>query len=167
MLVLVPTVVLAQQALTVHLEPMNGSAVSGTIVLTPNGDATEATLDLAGLPAGAAGTATLYANTCELPSASFAPVASFTADANGNVHATGRVLFRDTDVAFADISDGGRVIAIQSGGQVVACGNVPALASPALPNTGGALDSGSFAILGMFGCLVLITGLVMMRRAWA
>src|SRR5687768_8029891 len=83
---LVPALALGQETATIRLEPMNGSQVNGTIILTANGDATDATIDLTGLPAGAEGRATLYANTCEQPSASFAPIATFTAGADGTVH---------------------------------------------------------------------------------
>lgn len=164
-LLIVPALALAAESVTVTLAPANGSNVQGTLILTANGDATDALLDLTGMAPNAEGTATLYANTCELPSASFAPVAKFTADANGNVHATGAVLFHETNVALADIADNQHVIGIHSGGQMVACGVVPALATaPDLPNTGGAFEPTAFALVGGLGILLLATGLVIRRR---
>ena len=161
---LLPAIASAQESITVQLTSMNGSNVSRTILLSANGDATDAVIDLTGMNPGAGRRATLYANTCELPSASFAPIAEFTADANGNVHTTGTILFHDTNVAFADIADGGRIISILSDGQVVACGTVPAVSSPALPNTGAAFDSYTLAILGAFGFLILVAGMLLEQR---
>ena len=116
---------LAQQSVTVPLDAINKSNVTGTVILTANGDATNAVLDLSGLTPNAQGTATNYGNTCERPSASFATVASFTADASGSVHATGIVLFHDENVPLASLVDGEHIIGIHSGRQFVACGVIP------------------------------------------
>jgi hypothetical protein len=127
---LIPAVALAQ-GLAVPIEPQNDSTVRGVILLTTNEDATDAALDLIGFEANAEGTATLLGGTCDQPSASFAPVAEFTADADGNVRTTGTVLFQNENVALADIADGSRIISISVGDQVVACGVVPTLPASA------------------------------------
>jgi hypothetical protein len=168
MLLLIPTAVSAQEPLTVRIDSLGDSTVSGTIMLTANGDATGATIELTGLSAGAAATAMLYANTCAQPSASFAPVAEFIADADGNVRTTGAVLFRGQEnVPLSTIADRQHVIGILSGGQMVACGVIPHLpsdANPALPSTGGTLDSGTFVMLGLLGFVLLFAGLFVRQR---
>lgn len=163
LLLLLPTLALAhapaQQSVTVKLEPMNGSTVTGSAVLTANGAATDAIVDLKNLPAKADGLVNLYANTCALPSASFAFIANFTADAAGSVHLTAPVLFHGGNVTLPEITNS-NIIAVYSGGQMVACGVVPTLAptSPALPTTGGVFDLRAILLLGIAGFTILSLG---------
>ena len=142
-LLLLPGTVVGQEAVTVWLEPVGGSGVSGTATLTAVGDGTRVTLEIAGLAAGADARATLHAGTCEMPSASFTPLPDLKAETTGRASATGPVLFRGTEaIALATIADGERIITIQVGGQLVACGVIPrqttASAPATLPETGGA-----------------------------
>lgn len=169
-LVLLPVVARAQETVTVQMQPVDGSAVSGTAVLTAAGDATEVELEVAGLPAGAAAQATIQAGTCTMPSASFATLPVLEADASGNATATGRVLFRGTeDVALSTMADGEHIVAIQSEGAVVACGVIPMLTSgssaPAtLPTTGGATLWLTALAAGTLGLSALYAGLLLRRR---
>ena len=60
---------------------------------------------------------TMRANTCAMPSASFAALPDLKADATGRATATGSVLFHGTEnVALATMADGEHIIAIRAGG---------------------------------------------------
>ncbi len=141
-LLLLPGVVMAQEAVTVRLDPVGESGVSGTATLIAAGDGTNVEIDIKGLAPGADARATMQANTCAMPSASFAALPNLKADATGRARATGSVLFHGTEnVALVTMADGEHVITIQVG-QVVACGVIPKLtytaAPPTLPVAGGA-----------------------------
>ncbi len=168
---LLPSMGMAQAAVTVQLDPMGGSGVSGTATLTAAGEGTNAALDVKGLAPNTDARATMNANTCAQPSASFAALPALKADATGRATATGSVLFRGTEaVALETMADGEHVINIQAG-QVVACGVIPKLApasAPAtLPATGGATFSIfplAAAMAGVLGVCALSAGLVLRRR---
>jgi hypothetical protein len=158
----------AQETLTVQLDPVGDSGITGTVTLTAAGEGTDVTLDVEGLAAGAEVQATMQAGTCDMPSASFATLPTLTADATGTATATGSVLFRGTeDVALTTMADGEHVIAIQAGGEVVACGVIPAFSSaptaPTLPETGGAGLSLAAAGAGVLGLGALSVGLFLWR----
>jgi LPXTG-motif cell wall-anchored protein len=158
---------MAQEMVTVQLDPMGGSGVSGTAALTAAGEGTDIALDIQGLAPGAAARGTMQAGTCEMPSASFATLPDLQADANGRATASGSVLFRGTEaVALATMADGEHILAIQTE-QVVACGVIPKLASaeapPAsLPATGGAAPWLA-AAAGVLGLCALSGGLFLRR----
>ena len=165
---LLPGMGMAQEAVTVQLDPVGTSGVSGTAILIAAGEGTAVTLDVKGLAPGAAAGAAMQANTCAMPSASFAALPNLKADATGRATATGSVLFRGTEaVALATMADGEHVIAIQAG-QVVACGVIPKLASaPApstLPATGGVAFPLMAAMAGILGVCALSAGLLLRRR---
>jgi len=165
---LLPGMGVAQAAVTVQLDPMGGSGVSGTATLTAAGDGTNVTLDVKGLAPSTDARATMNANTCAMPSASFAALPDLKADATGRATATGSVLFRGTEaVALATMADGEHVIAIQAG-QVVACGVIPKLASAStpstLPATGGTAFPLMAAMAGILGFCVLSAGLFLRQR---
>jgi len=167
-LLLLPGMVTAQQAVTVRLDPVGESGVSGTATLTAAGDGTDVAIDVTGLALGADARATMHAGTCTTPSASFAALPDLKADATGRATATGTVLFRGTEpVALATMADGEHVIAIQAG-QVVACGVIPRLTSapapPPLPVTGGAAFSLVAAIAAVLGLCTLSAGLFLQQR---
>jgi hypothetical protein len=167
-LLFLPGLVIAQEAVTVQLNPMGGSGVSGTATLTAAGEGTLITLDIQGLAPGATAQGAMQANTCDMPSASFAALPELTADTTGRATATGSVLFRGTDVvALATMADGEHIITIQTG-QVVACGVIPELGStsgpPALPATGGVAGSFMAATLSILGLCFLALGLFLGRR---
>lgn len=166
-LLLWPGTGLAQETVTVQLEPVGGSGVSGTAVLTAAGEGTTVELDVQGLAPGASARAAMQANTCAMPSASFAALPDLQADASGKAVATGSALFRGTDnVALATMADGGHVITVQTG-QMVACGVIPAAASVSgpttLPGTGGATSWLLAAAVMALGLCVLSAGLFLRR----
>ena len=168
-LLLLPGMAMAQETVTVRLDPVGESGVSGTATLTAVGEGTNVALDINGLEAGAEARATMHAGTCALPSASFAELPALQADATGRATATGSVLFRGTEnVGLATMADGEHIIAIQAGGQVAACGVIPRLESasaPAeLPATGGAAFSRTPAIAGVLGLCALSAGLFLRQR---
>ena len=162
---------LAQETVTVQINPVDESGVSGTAVLTADGDGTNVTLNITGLAAGAEAQVRMHANTCAMPSASFAALPDLKADATGKAAATGRVLFHGTqDVALTTMADNEHIIAIRSDERLVACGTIPKLASgPApstLPEAGGVV---SWPLVASAGALVLglcafSAGLFLWRR---
>ena len=166
-LLLLPGMGMAQAAVTVQLDPVGASGVSGTATLTAAGDGTAVALDVKGLAPDTEARATMHANTCAMPSASFAALPNLKADATGRATATGSVLFRGTEaVALETMADGEHVINIQAG-QVVACGVIPKLATAAapstLPATGGAAFPLMAAMAGILGACALSAGLVLRR----
>ncbi len=168
MALLLPGIGMAQEAVMVQLDPMGGSGVGGTAILTAAGEGTNVTLDVKGLAPGTEARATMNANTCAMPSASFAVLPALKVDATGRATATGSVLFRGTEaVALETMADGEHVINIQAG-QVVACGVIPKLAPAAtpaaLPATGSAASPFVVAGAGIFGVCALSAGLVLRRR---
>src|SRR5262245_59646613 len=119
------SVAAAREGVTVRLDQVGGSGVRGTAILTAAGEGTQVVLEVEGLAPGTTARATMHANTCTEPSASFAALPKLTADAGGNVRATGSILYLDTDaVALATMADGEHIIGIQTG-QMVACGVIP------------------------------------------
>jgi len=166
---LLPGMGMAQEAVTVQLDPVGESGVSGTATLTAAGEGTDVALDIKGLAPGADARATMQANTCAMPSASFATLPNLKADATGRATAKGSVLFHETNVALATMADGEHIIAIQAGGQVVACGVIPKLTSnvapPTLPVTGGAAFSPMAAPAGVLGFCALSAGLFLRQRS--
>lgn len=167
-LLLLPGLALAQETVTVQLDPVGGSGVSGTATLTAAGEGTNVELDLQGLAPGETARATMQANTCAMPSASFAALPDLQADAAGQATATGSVLFRGTEnVALATMADGEHIITIQTG-QMVACGVIPKLAAASgtttLPVTGGTAPWLMAAIMGGLGLCALAAGLYLRLR---
>lgn len=135
--------VMAQEEVTVQLDPVGESGVSGTATLTAVGDGTNVAIDVEGLASGANARTTMHAGTCAMPSASFAALPNLNADATGKATTTGSVLFRGTEnIALEIMTDGEHIIAIQTE-QTVACGTIPKLTSAPvtqrLPETGGAV----------------------------
>lgn len=170
-LLLWPGLSLAQESVTVKLDPMGGSGVSGTATLTGAGAGTQVVLDIQGLAPGATARAVMNANTCAMPSASFAALPDLTADATGRATATGSILFRGTDdLALATMADGAHIIAVQTD-QMVACGVIPVLASASvpstLPGTGGTAIWLMPVMMVMLGLCALLAGLLLgNRRLW-
>src|SRR5262249_26369381 len=92
-------------------------------------------LEVVGLPPLKTASATMHANTCAKPSASFAALPELKADANGKATATGAILYRGAEaVALTTMADGAHIIAIQTG-QMAACGVIP-VKTAALVGTG-------------------------------
>jgi hypothetical protein len=169
-LLLLPGTIMAQQAVTVQLDPVGESGVTGTAILIAAGDGTNVELHIKGLAPGADARSTMHAGTCAMPSASFAALPDLKADTTGTAMGTGAVLFRGTEnVSLAIMTDGEHIIAIQSGGQVVACGVIPELTSasvpPTLPETGGALISLAATLAGVLGLCALSGSLFLRQRS--
>jgi len=168
-LLLLPGMGMAQKAITVQLDPVSESGVSGTATLIAAGDGTNVTLDVQSLAPGADARATMHAGTCAMPSASFAALPDLKADATGRATTTGSVLFRGTEnVALATMADGEHIIAVQVG-QVVACGVIPEMTSASapttLPTTGGAAFSLLASAAGVLGLCTLSAGLFLRQRS--
>lgn len=168
-LLLLPGMVMAQEEITVQLNPVGELEVSGTATLTAASEGTDVVLDIEGLAPGAVVKATMHANTCAMPSASFAALPELKADATGRATAIGSVLFRGTEnVALATMADGEHVITIQTE-QVVACGVIPKLASasapPILPVTGGPAISLVATPTGILGLCAFFAGLLLWYRS--
>jgi hypothetical protein len=169
-LLLLSGMVLAQEAVTVRLDPVGKSGVNGTATLTAVGDGTYVALDIKGLAPGADARTTMHANTCAMPSASFAALPDLQADATGRATATGSVLFHGMEnVELVGMADGDHIIAIQAGGQVVACGVIPKLTSasvpPTLPVSSGTAFSLIAAAAGVLGFCALSAGLLLRQRS--
>ncbi len=165
---LLPAATLAQAAVTVQIEPLTGSGVRGTAILTTAGEGTSVVLDVEGLAPGAEVRVTMQAGTCAMPSASFAELPGLTADATGRAEASGSVLFHSTEsVALTTMADGQHVILVRDGDQVLACGVIPPLPSDSgastLPVTGGSFP-GFAPALALFGIGALSLGLFLQRR---
>ncbi len=172
-LLLWPAIALAQgqveEQVPLNLEAVSGSGVSGTAVLTREGEGTKVTLEIQGLPATAEARAVMNAGTCAQPSASFATLPNLKADSNGKATATGSILFHGTEaVALETIADGQHIISIQTD-KVVACGVIPHLAAVSrpsqIPATGGSgleLFGGAITALGLGA---LASGLILIQRS--
>lgn len=94
-LLLLPGVVIAQEVITVRLDPVGDSGVSSTATLIAAGDGTTVELEIKGLAPGADARSTMHAGTCAMPSASFAALPDLKADATGRATATGSALSRN------------------------------------------------------------------------
>ncbi len=116
----------AQDGVTLQLEPVGGSSVSGTARLTAQGNGTQVSLEVSGLASGSTVRATLQAGTCDTPGASTAALPELTAEASGAASATGPILFRGTEqVALEAIADGAHTITVANADGVLACGIIP------------------------------------------
>jgi hypothetical protein len=168
-LLFLPGKALAQEEVTVQIDPVGDSGVGGTATLVAADGGTNVTLDIRGLAAGADAQATMHAGSCAMPSASFSALPDLKADPYGGAKATGSVLFRGTEkVPLATMADGEHIIAIQSGGQVVACGVIPMLASAPTPSTlpvsGAGASSLTAPIAGVLGLCAVCAGLFLRGR---
>jgi len=66
LVLLLPGTVLALETVTVRLDPVGASGVSGTATLTAAGDGTDVVLDISGLAPGVDARATMQAGTCAM-----------------------------------------------------------------------------------------------------
>jgi hypothetical protein len=165
-LLLLPGMVMAQEVITVQLDSVGESGVSGTATLTAAGDGTQVELDIKGLAPGTDARGSMHAGMCAIPSASFAALPDLKATETGTATATGSVLFHGTEnVALAIMVDGEHIIAIQAGGQVVACGTIPKLAPEGLPMTGAEAISFGTAVAVGLGLCALSAGLFLRQRS--
>jgi hypothetical protein len=176
LMLLAPPPALAQQPLTVRLDPIDGSGVRGTATISARDDVATLMLAVSSLAPGSRHLVHLHTGTCAQPSASAGLRGTLVADTNGRatltatratMSATGAPVTLTLDL----LADGAHVIDVHDPG-TVACGAIPAAESlPGLPRTGtgGApthqrvdlLVAGSLIGLGLFG---VAGGLVLRRR---
>ena len=112
---------------SVPLEPLGDSKVSGTAVLSSQDGGTTAELTVTGIPAGGTARATLQAGTCTAQGASSVQIAEMTSGEDGTARARAQILFRGAEtVPFEAIADGQHIVRIAANdGSAVACGTVP------------------------------------------
>jgi YVTN family beta-propeller protein len=90
-------------------------------------------LDVRGFPPGARAVSVLHGGTCSHFGASVTVVVALRAGTTGQARATGRLLFHGREnVRLSVLTDGDHVMVITRGAQVVACGTIPRMPSPAL-----------------------------------
>ncbi len=144
----------AEDTVTVKLDPLNNSGISGTATLTAQGDSTQVVLNLTGEPAGASEPAHIHTGSCgpSLGGVKF-PLKNVENGTSTTV----------VNASLASLQTGGFAINVhQSAANIanyVACGNIPALA--ALPKTGGVPAE---AVVLLAGGL-LGTGYALRRRS--
>lgn len=149
-------------AITIPLAAQNGSGVSGTATLTPQGNQTTVVINLTGEPAGAAEPAHVHEGTC----ANLNPVPKYPLANVVNGTSTTTI-----NASLASLTSGQFAINMHKSAQelnvYVACGDITA--TPAAPATGagGLAESGQvapvFAAL-LVGAL-LVVGFAGRRRA--
>ncbi len=159
---------LGQSVAVVRFEPANGSKVRGAAILSGTGveGGTSISLHLTGLTPGAPAQATLNAGTRTAPGASAAALPELTVDASGTGTATGRVLFRGTEIIpLADVADGEHIITISQSGNVVAHADIPILEGlalapvhPGMPRTGGATGDAVLLTLALVAVYMILLG---------
>lgn len=164
----------ADRTVVASLEGVAGSHMSGTATFQANGDATDVSLELAGLRPNTGYRAHVHAGTCATASAGFADVPPFAADAVGRATARGEVLFRGREhVALATIADGGHILDVHpidnAGiGESVACASIgeAATAPPPSqgPETGSSMGLPAVGVLGAVGVVALRGALLLRRR---
>jgi LPXTG-motif cell wall-anchored protein len=123
----------ADNSLTINLDQINGSGVSGTAVLTPQGGQTQIVVTINGEPAGGSEPMHVHTGQC-------GPTLGGVKYPLKNVE--GGTSTTVINTSLASIQTGGFAINVHQSaaniGTYVACGNIPALAATtALPKTGG------------------------------
>lgn len=158
---------LGQSVSVVRFGALGGSRAGGAAILSGTGaeGGTSVSLHVTGLTPGAAAQAILNAGSCATPGASAAALPELAVDASGTGTATGRVLFRGTEIVpLAAVADGEHIISISQSGQLVACGDIPileglALAPVGMPRTGGAAGEAVLLGLALVALALVLTGL--------
>jgi hypothetical protein len=127
----------AADTVTIKLDPLNDSGVSGTAVLTATGTQTQVVLTVTGEPSAGSEPAHIHVGQCgaTLGAVKY-PLKNVEAGTSTTV----------VDVPLASIETGGFAINVHESAaniaKYVACGNIPAMAAtaaaaPALPQSGG------------------------------
>lgn len=125
--------VAAPRVVTVRLQPVGHSRVTGTVRLSTAGARTKAVLDVRHLPPGANAFPVIHAGRCSDPahlSASSLFLPSIKADAQGRAMGTGWMHGpdaggRNRNVRLSWITGGHDVIVIYTRTRLVACGDIP------------------------------------------
>jgi hypothetical protein len=164
----------AQQTVTVTLNPMGGSGVSGTAVLTAVGNTTQISLSASGFAPNTSHATHIHTGTCANQGPVQFPLPDLTADASGNATATTTL-----NVPLASLMDGNHMVQthVTTGanfGPGIACGDIPAVLgaaapAPAAPAAAPAVAGGPAplvvsAVLGALGLFALGGGLLLRRR---
>lgn len=147
----------AQDSVTVTLNPVNNSGISGTAVFTPVGNQTQVVVTLTGAPAGASEPIHIHTGQCgpTLGGVKF-PLKNVENGTSTTV----------IDTPFVPLWSGGFAInAHESAANIknyVACGNLPAMATSinALPHTGGI----SPTTVAVVAASLLVAGYAVRRR---
>jgi opacity protein-like surface antigen len=145
----------AADSVTVNLDALNNSGVSGTAVLTAMGNQTQVVLTVTGEPAGASEPAHIHTGNCgpTLGGVKF-PLKNVEGGTSTTLVAT----------SLASLETGGYAINVHESAanikNYVACGNIPAMAATSMPKAGGLPIE---AIVLTAGALVGV-GYVLRRR---
>ncbi len=120
----------AQEPITVLLQPVADSGVSGTAMLTSGEGGDVVNVDIAGLAPDTSYRALLQAGTCDSPSASFGELGTLEPDPEGAaslVAGTARMSAAGAsiDLVVSNLTDGDHIISIVGPG-IIACGSIPA-----------------------------------------
>ena len=123
----------ADNSVTINLDQLNASGISGTAVLTPQGDQTQIVVTINGEPAGGSEPMHVHTGQC-------GPTLGGVKYPLKNVEGGASTTVINTSLA--SIQTGGFAINVHQSaaniGTYVACGNIPALAATTtLPKTGG------------------------------
>ncbi len=179
-------VVSAQQTVTVPINPVAGSGVSGTATLTAVGNTTTVSLSVSGFAPNTSHATHIHTGTCANPGGIVIDLPTLTADASGAASATATV-----NASLASLMDGNHIIQthVTSGanfGAGVACGDIPvtavaaatpaatvavaaATATPAAVAAAPAVTGGpeplmAAALLAALGSFVLGSSMLLRRR---
>ncbi len=176
-----------QQTVTVQVNPVGGSGVSGTATLTAMDGTTQVTLSLSGFQPNTSHATHIHDGQCPTPGGIVFDLPTLTADANGVATATGIV-----NTPLTSLMDGNHVVQTHVAGPPnfgsgIACGNIPAAAAPAAPTpeeavevavtptvtapvaaapgvTGGPAPLAAAALLSALGLSALGGGVLLRRR---
>lgn len=114
--------------IVVSLSPVNGSGVTGLVLLSASGNGTTARVELGGLRPDAAYSVRLKAGSVSEPSASFTEIAKVIVGGDGRGSAVATVTFRGAPLALETVADGTRVLVVELiDGGTVAATEIPAL----------------------------------------
>jgi LPXTG-motif cell wall-anchored protein len=148
-------VVYAADTVTVNLDALNSSGISGTATLTSNGDTTTVVLNVTGEPSGGSEPVHIHTGQC-------GPTLDGVKYPLKNVE--GGTSTTTINATLASIETGGFAINVHESAanisHYVACGNIPAMAATSLPKTG---EMPIAPVLAGAGLLAL-TGYALRRR---
>jgi hypothetical protein len=155
----------AAQTVTVSIQPLNGSGVSGTATLTAQGSQTAVSLHIGGYPPDTSHPIHFHTGTCANPGPPVIPLPTMDANADGVATATAVVA-----VPLAALGDGNHLVMTHTGppptiGMNIGCGDVPVVSAvPNLPRTGGGPPAADGAMIGV-GALAVGLGVALRRRS--
>ncbi|MGE5619461.1 MAG: hypothetical protein ACM3US_09400 [Sphingomonadaceae bacterium] len=170
------TAIAQQQTVTVAINPVGGSGVSGTATLTGMDGTTQVALNVSGFQPNTSHATHFHVGTCANPGSIVIDLPTLTADANGNASATATV-----NASLASLMDGNHLVQthVTSGanfGAGIACGDVPTVLGAAAPTpaavtpaaaapavAGGPAALAVAGILGALGAFALGGGLFLRR----